>query len=86
VERPLARAEEGMPQGGAEDVTWHTFPHTCASRLKRNGADLVTVKELLGHSDINTTMCYAHTNHEAKRRTVARLGVTLATVPAKKTG
>jgi len=46
----------------------------------------VTVKELLGHSDIKTTMRYAHTNREAKRRAVARLGVTLVTVPAKKTG
>ena len=72
-----------------KDVTWHTFRHTfasSASRLNSNGADLVTVKELLGHSDIKTTMRYAHTNHEAKRRAVARLGVTLVSLPTKKTG
>jgi len=73
-------------KAGLKDVTWHTFRHTFASRLNSNGADLVTVKELLGHSDIKTTMRYAHTNREAKRRAVARLGVTLVTVPAKKTG
>ncbi len=56
------------------DVTWHTFRHTFASRLNRNGADLVTVKELLGHSDIKTTMRYAHTNREAKTSAVRRLG------------
>ena len=56
------------------DVTWHTFRHTFASRLTREGADLVTVKELLGHSSINVTMRYAHTNHEAKARAVALLG------------
>ncbi len=56
------------------DVTWHTFRHTFASRLTREGADLVTVKELLGHSSINVTMRYAHTNHEAKVRAVGLLG------------
>jgi site-specific recombinase XerD len=35
----------------------------------------VTVKELLGHSDIKTTLRYAHTNREAKTSAVRRLGV-----------
>ena len=52
------------------DVTWHTFRHTFASRLTRAGADLVTVKELLGHSTISVTMRYAHTNRDAKTRAV----------------
>jgi integrase len=73
-------------KAGLKDVTWHTFRHTFASRLNSNGADLVTVKDLLGHSDIKTTMRYPHTNREAKRRAVAWVGVTLVTVPAKKTG
>ena len=55
------------------DVTWHTFRHTFASRLNNNGADLVTVKELLGHADIKTTMRHAHTNREAKTNAVRRL-------------
>jgi integrase len=71
---------------GMPDVTWHTFRHTFASRLNRNGADLVTVKELLGHSDVKTTLRYAHTNREAKRSAVARLGVTLVTPPQKRAG
>jgi hypothetical protein len=33
-------------KAGLNDVTWHTSRHTFASRLTRNGADLVTVKEL----------------------------------------
>jgi site-specific recombinase XerD len=59
---------------GLHDVTWHTFRHTFASRLNGNGADLVTVKELLGHADIKTTMRYAHTNRDAKTKAVRRLG------------
>ena len=62
-------------KAGLLDVTWHTFRHTFASRLNGNGADLVTVKELLGHADIKTTMRYAHTNREAKTKAVRRLGV-----------
>ena len=71
-------------KAGLEDVTWHTFRHTFASRLTRNGADLVTVKELLGHSSISVTMRYAHTNRDAKRRAVeliAANGAKLVTVP-----
>ena len=66
--------EESLPKAGLPDVTWLTFRHTFASRLNGNGADLVTVKELLGHADIKTTMQYAHTNREAKTKAVGRLG------------
>jgi integrase len=61
-------------KAGLPAVTWHTFRHTFASRLNGNGADLVTVKELLGHADIKTTIRYAHTNREAKAKAVERLG------------
>jgi beta-lactamase superfamily II metal-dependent hydrolase len=33
-------------------VTWHTMRHTFASRLLNRGADIITVKELLGHSTV----------------------------------
>jgi len=62
-----------LKRAGLTGITWHTLRHTFASRLTRSGVDLVTVKELLGHSTINTTMRYAHSNHETKARAVARL-------------
>jgi integrase len=62
-----------LKRAGLTGITWHTLRHTFASRLTRSGVDLVTVKELPGHSSINTTMRYAHTNHETKLRAVARL-------------
>ena len=73
-------------KAGLEDVTWHTLRHSFATRLNGGGADLVTVKELLGHSDIKTTMRYAHTNREAKQKAVARLGVNLVSPPFRKAG
>jgi integrase len=60
-------------KAGLKRVTWHTFRYTFASRLTHGGADLVTVKELLGHADITTTMRYAHTNRAAKKQAVRLL-------------
>ena len=53
-------------------MTWHMFRHTFASRLTRNGVDIVTGKELLGHTNINCPMRYAHSNDDAKRRVVTK--------------
>jgi integrase len=62
-----------VKRAGLKKVTWHMFRHTFASRLTRNGADIVAVKELLGHGSISTTVRYAHSNDDAKRRAVAKL-------------
>ena len=42
------------------------FRHTFASRLTRDGVDIVTAKDLLGHTNINCTMRYAHSKDDAK--------------------
>jgi integrase len=71
---------------GISDVAWHTLRHTFASRFVNSGVDIVTVKELLGHSSISVTMRYAHTNIESKRAAVEKLdglGDDLVTVGPK---
>ena len=46
---------------GFPDVTKiHSLRHTFASHLVMKGVDLPTVKKLMGHADISTTMIYSH--------------------------
>jgi integrase/recombinase XerD len=43
-----------------EDVSLHTLRHTYATHLLEQGVNIVTIKELLGHAHIDTTMIYLH--------------------------
>lgn len=43
-----------------KDVTLHSLRHTYATHLLEEGVNIVTLKDLLGHADITTTMIYLH--------------------------
>ena len=61
---------------GLDDkIHLHTLRHSFASSLVNSGVDLYVVKELLGHSSINTTQIYSHLNMESLRTAVNRLSV-----------
>jgi len=77
VQRAVKQAARDA--GLAKPATPHTLRHTVATHLLDRGYDIRTVQELLGHSDVSTTMIYTHVLNRGGRGVVSpidRMGLT----------
>ena len=55
-----------------ENVHPHLFRHSCAMILYQNGVDLTLISQWLGHSNLETTLIYAHADTEIKRKAIEK--------------
>ncbi|MDA2920011.1 tyrosine-type recombinase/integrase [Desulfobacterota bacterium AH_259_B03_O07] len=54
-------------RAGIKRLRFHDLRHTAATRMMENGANIVAVSKILGHSDLKTTMRYAHPDESLKK-------------------
>jgi len=62
-------------RAGIEGLRFHDLRHTFGSRLVQRGADIETVRSLLGHSSITITQRYVHTTDDRKKAAVDLLRI-----------
>ena len=74
TETAWKRLLESIQKETGIDFDWHTLRHTYASLLYEAGVDMLTAKELLGHSDIKTTISiYTHLSENGKKHSIEKL-------------
>lgn len=59
---------------GAGKLRIHDLRHLCGTFLVMNGADIETIRSILGHRDLSTTQRYLHVVNEHKKQAINKIG------------
>ena len=78
--RNLPFWDRARREAGIEDVRLHDLRHTHASHAVMNGVPVPVVSRLLGHSDVRTTLRYAHLGDREIEDAAERVGQSIAAV------
>jgi len=76
-------SDSRIRRAGIKGLRFHDLRHSFASRLIEAGVDIITVRDLLGHSSVKLTERYTHSNSEQKRRAVDLLVERSAKIPSQ---
>lgn len=83
LQKPWRRIRKAA---GLEDVRIHDLRHTYASVAMKDGIDPFTLKEIMGHKNLTTTLRYAHLADEAVQRAAGSVAARLARAVRKEIG
>lgn len=70
--------EKMISEAGLDKTNFHALRHTFATRCVEAGVDVKTLSEILGHSDVKTTLNkYVHSSFELKQKSMKQLELSL---------
>jgi len=69
----VAAATKQAPSLAGKKISPHSLRHTTAVHLVASGVDITVIRNLLGHSQLNTTNHYARANMDTKRKALEQL-------------
>jgi len=74
--------ETACKRAGLQELRFHDLRHTAATRMVETGANIVAISKILGHSDIKTTMRYAHPEESLREalESLAKFGETTTNI------
>ena len=80
VTKPFKKA---LKKAGISDFRFHDLRHTFASHFVMNGGDLLSLMEILGHSDLRMIQRYSHLSSEYKKVKLNNLDKAFSASPHK---
>jgi len=85
LKRVKVAFEVALRKAEITDFRFHDLRHTAASHLVMAGAELNTVREILGHKSMQMTMRYSHLTADHKKQAVELISRRFDTIGAPKT-